>query len=359
VSYDAVGNETLVGSGSFAYSSRNNLSTGDGLTYTYDGRGVRTVVRDASGNKRYFFYTPELSLLAETTLAPNPSTTGGYEYVWFNGHPAAEENGGTHWTFTDHLGTPLLLTDSTGTGIFWRVEYEPYGRVFTLRTSDQHQPLRFPGQEAEQLNFLPNGRTERDYNIFRWYRYGWGRYSQVDPILNPPVAAELFRQKGSTLFATEGTPFAYAGDNPVFARDPFGLCPCDSFNVKLYYTPDSGRGYPDYHWYRQDSNGGWSSKHGWEPVGPQVDPDEDAAATGYGVFCANMCVVGAAPVYNPKPWNDPQHIHTNNCYSYGCDLLYPPGRWNKPQPGSHPLPRNFKCADVINAAEEDGLTIDQ
>jgi uncharacterized protein RhaS with RHS repeats len=73
-----------------------------------------------------------------------------------NGHPIAEENVGTHWTFTDHLGTPILQTDSTG-NVFWRPEYEPYGRIWTLRTADQHEALRFPGQEAEELNISGDG----------------------------------------------------------------------------------------------------------------------------------------------------------------------------------------------------------
>jgi hypothetical protein len=79
----------------------------------------------------------------------------------------------THWTFTDHLGTPTIQTD-TSAAIYWRAEHEPYGKVFALRSADQHQPLRLPGQEAEQLNLGPNGATERSYNIFRWYRPTWG-----------------------------------------------------------------------------------------------------------------------------------------------------------------------------------------
>ncbi len=43
VTYDPAGNETIVGSGTFSYSARNFLSTADGLTYTYDGRGLRVV----------------------------------------------------------------------------------------------------------------------------------------------------------------------------------------------------------------------------------------------------------------------------------------------------------------------------
>jgi|HubBroStandDraft_6_1064221.scaffolds.fasta_scaffold50272_3 hypothetical protein len=79
-----------------------------------------------------------------------------------------------------------------------------------------------------------------------------------------------------------------------------GECPCDFYKVRLYFTPNFGgdpNNGPDYHWYRQDSNGGWSSKHGWMPVGPQLPNtnavDKDAASPssgGYGVFCGTMCV---------------------------------------------------------------------
>ncbi len=60
VTYDPTGNETAVGSGTFAYSSRKFLSSGDGLTYTHDGRGLRTIVvnSDATPAKRYSFYSP-------------------------------------------------------------------------------------------------------------------------------------------------------------------------------------------------------------------------------------------------------------------------------------------------------------
>ncbi|HXO42330.1 MAG TPA: carboxypeptidase regulatory-like domain-containing protein, partial [Thermoanaerobaculia bacterium] len=45
ISYDPAGNEVAVGSGAFSYSSRNLLAAGDGLAYTYDGRGVRVAVQ--------------------------------------------------------------------------------------------------------------------------------------------------------------------------------------------------------------------------------------------------------------------------------------------------------------------------
>jgi RHS repeat-associated protein len=164
--------------------------------------------------------------------------------------------------------------------------------------------------------------------------------------------------------------YAYVGNDPVDESDPSGLCPCGYHRVRLYISPNFfGPGKPDYHWYRLDSNGGWSSKHGGAPVGPQVlgsTPDQDAAsavAGQYTVFCGAMCAPnqGGLPIYNRAPWNDPDHIHTNNCFSYACDVLHPRGPTHMPQPGEgfgHPMPFPFKCVDAIQAAMLGGLTAD-
>lgn len=159
--------------------------------------------------QRFFFYTPELNLLAETELTTSNTPNVLYEYIWFNGHPAAQIDGGTafHWTFTDHLGTPIMQTDSTGTP-YWRAEYEPFGAVFSLRTADQHQSLRLPGQEAEQFNLGSNGLTMKSYNIFRWYQPWWGLYAEWDPIGRVKPAA---------------FPYVYGNDNPLRFTDPKGL----------------------------------------------------------------------------------------------------------------------------------------
>lgn len=138
-----------------------------------------------------------------------------YEYIWFGGMLVAQVDSGTvtHWTFTDHLGTPLIQTDTAG-AVYWRAEHEPYGRVFALRPptlADQHQPLRLPGQEAERFNLGTNGSTERFYNIFRWYRSNWGRYTQSDPAEFESGDLNLYR---------------YVLDNPIRFSDPHGLSVC-------------------------------------------------------------------------------------------------------------------------------------
>ena len=70
--------------------------------------------------------------------------------------------------------------------------------------------MRLPGQEAEQFNLDLNGLTERSYNVFRWYRANWGRYTQADPAWSPFGIDELNN-------------FVYALNNPVDLADPLGL----------------------------------------------------------------------------------------------------------------------------------------
>ena len=112
---------------------------------------------------RYSIYSPEMTLLAETSLS---TPTIAHEYVWFAGVPVAQidhERGETRWTVTDHLGTPKVQTSSTGE-IVWHAEHEPYGQITELRAgAGLHQPLRFPGQEAELVpGSGPNGVTEQE-----------------------------------------------------------------------------------------------------------------------------------------------------------------------------------------------------
>ncbi|HSJ75296.1 MAG TPA: RHS repeat-associated core domain-containing protein, partial [Gemmatimonadales bacterium] len=152
--------------------------------------------------RRYSLYTPELNLLAETEMSAGTDLPLAYDYVWFGGEPLAQvetATGAIHWYFNDHLATPLLTTDTQGQ-IDWRIEREPYGETHTIRTgADRHQPLSLPGQENDN-------ETDRDYNIFRWYRGGWGRYTQPDPLHSSAVS-----------------PYAYVDDNPVNWIDAWGL----------------------------------------------------------------------------------------------------------------------------------------
>jgi RHS repeat-associated protein len=183
---------------------------------------ARYASQAAGDVQRQSVYTPELNLMSESETSTSSTPAMAYDYIWFGGKPAAQVDlatSTTHWTFTDHLGTPILQTDATGT-IDWRAEYEPFGSMYTLRTgATRHQPLRFPGQEADSLN------GEREYNIFRWYRAGWGRYTQADPIgLNG----------GRNIYL-------YVEANPSANRDPLGLKCCRPRSITATRRPMTGR----------------------------------------------------------------------------------------------------------------------
>jgi RHS repeat-associated protein len=184
----------------------------------------------AANPTQYFFYSPERSLLEETELkAAGGRPAPAIDTIWFGGHPVASENIGsslTRWTFTDHLGTPFLQTDGAG-AVQWRIEAEPFGTPFLMRAGlAADQRLRFPGQEFDEQA------PERAYNVFRWYRPAWGRYTQDDPVLRS-VAASTFRQQNP--FDSPGDPssgivegYRYAGSRPTTFADPSGLCTkCD------------------------------------------------------------------------------------------------------------------------------------
>ncbi|HJQ38933.1 MAG TPA: RHS repeat-associated core domain-containing protein [Thermoanaerobaculia bacterium] len=233
VTHDAAGNE-LSYVVTRTYSPRNLLQ---GVTdsiepdaelihrvaYGYDGRGLRVLKAESPSNdsgtvaRRAYVYSPELRLLSvtrndelnvwEPEADPQPFLGNNvhYEIVWFSGRPVAQVSPGapTLYTYADHLGTPLLQTDSTAT-IRWRVEYEPFGSVYEMREGTRtYQPLRFPGQEVAMSWEGP----EESYNVFRWYKSSWGRYTQADPI-GAAFDLNLFR---------------YAFNNPSRFVDRYGL----------------------------------------------------------------------------------------------------------------------------------------
>lgn len=181
--------------------------------YAYDGRGVRVHVDGAAAGD--YVYTPELQLRLMHDVADTK------EFAWFNGHAVAQisqQSLATRFTFTDHLGTPLLQTNSAAQ-VAWRAEYEPYGRLYELRAggSEAEQPLRLPGQEIAAHNAVG---PDEHYNIFRWYRSGWGRYTQADPL-----AVDAFTPERERMRVARAV-YEYAFDNPLRYVDPLGLQSC-------------------------------------------------------------------------------------------------------------------------------------
>jgi RHS repeat-associated protein len=75
---------------------------------------------------------------------------------------------------TDHLGTPLAMTDATGS-LVWMAEHRPFGGIHSLPVSTVTNNLRFPGQYAD-------AETGLSQNWFREYDAALGRYREPDPL---------------------------------------------------------------------------------------------------------------------------------------------------------------------------------
>lgn len=180
----------------------------------------------SSNPRKYSFYDPELRLIAETELTTTEQPGFEYEYVWFGDQPVAQIESKTNEVFSyfsDYLGTPIMQTDTLGRGT-WRVEYEPFGNIYAIREGEgRSQPLRLPGQLAD----IGGPKPDVYYNVHRYYRAKWGRYTQPDPLLNPAFAETLLPQ---VMGEDAPTPdygsyawYSYASDNPVNRADPLGL----------------------------------------------------------------------------------------------------------------------------------------
>ncbi|MGH9692796.1 MAG: RHS repeat domain-containing protein, partial [Bryobacteraceae bacterium] len=244
--YDAVGNRTskTVGAGSdtYAYSPTSNRiasitpssgpvrsfifdangSTTDDAnnTYSYDVRGRMVSATSSVGTTTYqvnalgqrvrktnsssdtvFTYDSRGHLIAESTAVGALIR----EYVWLGDMPLAISNAsGTYFVHVDHLNTPRLVADATGTTV-WRLDQaEPFGN----NPADEDPsglgafelPLRLPGQYLDK-------ETNLHYNYFRDYDASIGRYGESDRI-------DL---RGGL------NTYAYVGGNPLSWRDTFGL----------------------------------------------------------------------------------------------------------------------------------------
>lgn len=203
-SYDAVGSELTDGANTMAYGARELMGSAlpNVTAYAYDGLRRRVQTQTSGALQRVSLYDTSNHLLAESAASSTP-TPIAYDYVWFGDRPVAQLDAtSTHYTFSDHLGTPLIQTDSSAI-VSWQAEHEPYGGLYALRAADVHQPLRLPGQEAQQFDNGANGVNNMSYNGARWYRARSGRYTQNDPVRS-------------------GMPYSYGAGNPISLTDPLG-----------------------------------------------------------------------------------------------------------------------------------------
>jgi len=166
-----------------------------------------TSTRQLAGPAVLPTYTSE-GLLASLTRPTAPETVHLFPFA---GRPVAQleiSGGAETWKLltTDHLGTPILATDTTGNPL-WQGGFEPFGSDYSGAKA-AGVFLRFPGQWEDEIWRDASLGVGVYYNGFRWYLWIRGTYARVDPL-------------GST---EDGwTPYGYAAQNPLATFDPDGL----------------------------------------------------------------------------------------------------------------------------------------
>jgi len=197
--YDNDGNQTTDGTTASTWNARGQLATttrpGQTSTYAYDGLG-RRIAKTAGGTTTGYLHDGNnvIQELAGTTPTAN-LLIGGLDEVF------TRTSGGTSRSLlTDHLGSTLATTDTTGT-VTGEYGYQPFGAT-TLTGDDGGNPTRFTGREDDGNNqYFYRGRS---------YNTTDQRFLSQDPI--------GFAGGDTNLHA-------YVGNQPTAYTDPMGTNP--------------------------------------------------------------------------------------------------------------------------------------
>jgi RHS repeat-associated protein len=220
---DAVGNLISDGSRTFTFNARGTLTSvvASGLTTSYLTNGLGERARKSSPLQTTLFTQD-----AAGNITGEYDGTGAaiQETVYLENLPVAVLKSGVGYFINpDHLGTPRIIMDSTGTPV-WSWDREPFGNSQPSGTLIYNP--RFPGQYYD-------AETGLHHNGFRDYDPATGRYIESDPIgLDGGI-----------------NPYIYAFQSPTIVSDRNGLkVNVYSFSIGWQYgwlmdsTRSGGRG---------------------------------------------------------------------------------------------------------------------
>jgi len=148
------------------------------MNYRYNGRGERTRAYLGSANT-YTLYDEAGHWLGDY----GNNGTVIQQAIWMDDLPVGVvTTAKTHYLQPDHLGTPRAVIDPASNKAIWSwsIRGEAFGATAPNEDPDQDGQafvfnLRFPGQRYDAASGL-------NYNYFRDYEPGTGRYVQSDPI---------------------------------------------------------------------------------------------------------------------------------------------------------------------------------
>jgi len=191
-SYDANGNRTSPGSGS--YNAANQLTSFAGTAFAFEGPGQDR--RTSIGSTAVVNNALGVSSHGSTYFTRGEA--GSFESQRATGAAAPNRR---IYPLTDQLGSTRTLTDENGT-VVRRYEYDPYGNdVAVTGTWSASTPLRFAGGELDPTGLYHYGQRYYDPATMRW--------TQQDALRQP---ADL----------TQANRYMYVSGDPVNLVDPAG-----------------------------------------------------------------------------------------------------------------------------------------
>jgi len=186
------------------------------------------------------FYTssvsPSYPLLVDTSLYSTGTTVSNIVFSGASGSSAKLQ-----WLVSDHLGTPRMIIDQTGSlATVKRHDYLPFGEEVStlgLRTSS----LGYSASDGIRQQFTNKERdveTGLDYFRARYYSSVQGRFTSVDPSLMSAISAQ----------PQSWNRYSYCINNPLKWIDPSGL--------SWFYEDHEENGHKvrSFYWYENDKD---------------------------------------------------------------------------------------------------------
>jgi RHS repeat-associated protein len=211
--FDPAGNVTSDGTVSYTFADRGRLKRVVKLSvptdYVYNAFGERTA-KSGTGvdtGANFYLYAGASQLVGEYNVGATPIE----ETIFLGDIPVAVLVGGSAeplYVYSDHLGTPRIISSSSDNTIIWRWDSadpfgvdQPIGSAYLGSVFSYNQ--RFPGQIFDK-------ETNSHYNYYRDYDPQTGRYIESDPI---GLAAGV-------------NTYVYVASNPISGVDVLGLAQC-------------------------------------------------------------------------------------------------------------------------------------
>lgn len=156
--------------------------------------------------------------MPERLIAEFDGTNGALKKEYLAGGGAAitiEPTNGTRYLTSDTLGSPRVVTNSSG-AVVSRHDYLPFGQELFAGTGGRTTGMGYSAADNLRQKFTGQQRdteTGLDYFNARYYSSGQGRFTSPDPFAGSATIADpqTFNR------------YAYVGNNPLTQTDPTGL----------------------------------------------------------------------------------------------------------------------------------------